>query len=90
MHDETTRLLDVNTPWRTGYFAIGEERMETGIADMTRSVAAEGEEERFPTAQLCVLGMLFHYLPIYILSIVHHYKNQQLTTPQHSSESSNL
>lgn len=64
MRNETTRLLDVNTPSRTGYLAIGEERMETRIADMTGSVAAEGQEERFPTAQLCVLGMLFHHLPI--------------------------
>jgi hypothetical protein len=87
MHDETTRLLDVYTPLRTGYLAIGEERVETGIADMAGAIAEEGEEERFPTAQLCVLGMLFHHLPI--LSIVHHYQNPQLTTPQHSSASSN-
>ncbi|KAH0604962.1 uncharacterized protein H6S33_004944 [Morchella sextelata] len=84
MHDETTRLLDVYTPLRTGYLAIGEERVETGIADMAGAIAEEGEEERFPTAQLCVLAFVRIIEPITFTSVLPYIYSQTrhlLATP---------
>ncbi|KAI5838516.1 major facilitator superfamily domain-containing protein [Morchella snyderi] len=84
VHDETTRLLDVYTPLRTGYLAIGDERVQTRFADMTEAVAEEAEEERFPTGQLCVLAFVRIIEPITFTSVLPYIYSQTrhlLTSP---------